>query len=125
VTCFLRRAEIIRGVALVGIIIITGCSAPESPAVAYAQDPAAVARGRGLFVGTCGAYCHGLQSGNRDAPFLFDCEWKHGGRDEDLFRVINDGMPQTRMPSFADKMPDGDEDIWKVIAYVRTKSICP
>ena len=121
----MRRAEIIRGVALFGIIIITGCSAPESPAVAYAQDPAAVARGRGLFVGTCGAYCHGLQPGNRDAPFLFDCEWKHGGRDEDLFRVIHDGMPQTRMPSFADKMPDGDEDIWKVIAYVRTKSICP
>ena len=101
-----------------------GCPSAESPADGYARDPAAVKRGRSLFVGTCGAYCHGLQPGNRDAPFLFDCEWKHGDRDEDLFRVIHDGVPGTRMPTFADKMPEGDEDIWKLVAFLRTKSSC-
>ena len=104
--------------------VVLGCPAPESPGAVYARDPIAVNRGRDLFVGTCGAYCHGLRSGNRDAPFLFDCDWKHGGRDEDLFRVIHDGVAQTRMPSFADKLPEGDEDIWKLVAFLRTKSIC-
>jgi len=56
--------------------------------------------------------------------FLFDCEWKHGDRDEDIFRVIHDGVAETRMPSFGDKMPDGDEDIWKLVAYLRTRSTC-
>jgi len=28
------------------------------------------------------------------------------------------------MPSFGDKMPEGDEDIWKLVAFIRTKSIC-
>ena len=100
------------------------CEAPETPATAYARDPQAVTRGRQLFVGTCGAYCHGLQSGVRDAPFLFDCEWKHGDLDEDIFRVIREGVPETRMPSFADKMPGGDEDIWKIVAFLRTRSAC-
>ncbi len=114
----------IRLLGLVWLSASLGCPAPESPADVYARDPAAIARGRRLFIGTCGAYCHGLQPGHRDAPFLFDCEWKHGERDEDIFRVIQEGVAETRMPSFGDKMPEGDEDIWKLVAYLRTKSNC-
>lgn len=114
----------IRLLGLVWLSASLGCPAPESPADVYARDPAAIARGRRLFVGTCGAYCHGLQPGHRDAPFLFDCEWKYGERDEDIFRVIQEGVAETRMPSFGGKMPEGDEDIWKLVAYLRTKSTC-
>ena len=109
---------------LIALVLALGCPAPESPAAAYTRDRAALVRGRSLFIGTCGAYCHGLQPGLRDAPFLFDCEWKHGNRDEDVFRVIHDGVAETAMPGFADKLPDGDQDIWKLVAFLRTKSTC-
>ena len=99
-------------------------------------DPAAVKRGEALFEGSCSDFCHNrvlvdtqseidsLTPMEADAAFLFDCEWKHGDRDEDIFRVIQEGVAETRMPSFAGKMPEGDEDIWKLVAYLRTKSTC-
>ena len=111
-------------VILLASLSWAGCPSSDSPATAFAQDPAAVQRGRSIFVGTCGAYCHGLRPGHRDAPFLFDCEWKNGSRDEDLFRVIRDGVPETRMQGFSGKLPGGDDDIWKVIAFLRTQSTC-
>lgn len=114
----------IRLVAFALLVVSLGCPSPESPAARYAGDLQALKRGRSLFVGTCSAYCHGLQAGLRDAPFLFDCEWKHGDSDEDIFSVIHDGVAETRMPSFADKLPEGDEDIWKLVAFLRSKSTC-
>jgi mono/diheme cytochrome c family protein len=120
----LRRTVIERLLGLLASTLVLGCPAPESPATAYARDPASVARGRSLFVGACAAYCHGLRPGHRDAPYLFDCDWKHGERDEDHFRVIRDGVPDTRMPSFADKLPEGEEDIWKLVAFLKTESTC-
>jgi mono/diheme cytochrome c family protein len=95
-----------------------------SPAARYANDATALKRGKSLFVGTCGAYCHGLQPGNRDAPYLFDCEWKHGGSDEEIFRTIRGGVPNTRMQGFADRMPQGDDDLWKIVAFLKTKASC-
>lgn len=117
---------------LVGLVLSLACSttreqasAPaESPAAAYLRDPAAVARGRSIFIGTCGAYCHSLQNVERDAPSLFDCEWRHGGSDEQVFATISNGVPNTRMPAFNGALPDGDADIWRVIAYLRSASVC-
>ena len=113
-------AGLLAGLLAVGV----ACSPAESPAARYAKNPAALKRGKSLFVGTCGAYCHGLQPGNRDAPYLFDCEWKHGGSDEEIFRTIRGGVPNTRMQSFADRMPEGDEDLWKIVAFLKTKAGC-
>lgn len=108
----------------IGSGLTLGCSAPESPAARHAKDPESLKRGKGLFVGTCGAYCHGLQPGNRDAPYLFDCEWKHGSSDQEIFDVIRAGVPQTRMQGFADRLPEGDEDIWRLVAFLKSKSSC-
>ena len=83
---------------------------------------AALKRGMGLFTGTCGAYCHSMNNDVRDAPFLFDCQWKNGsGSDRDVFRVIYDGVPGTRMVGFGGKMPEGDADIWKIVAFLRSR----
>ena len=109
---------------LLCLVLLSGCPSADSPADTFALDPNAISRGKNLFVGTCAAYCHGMQPGHRDAPYLFDCEWKHGEDDSDVFRVIREGVPSTRMPSFADKLPEGDDDIWKLIAFLRTKSTC-
>jgi mono/diheme cytochrome c family protein len=115
----------VRARPLLSALAVLACSRSESPAAAFARDPAAVERGRLIFVGTCGAYCHSLTSERRDAPDLFDCEWKHGSADADLFRTITGGVPGTRMPAFAGALPEGDSDVWKVIAFLRSASKCP
>jgi mono/diheme cytochrome c family protein len=120
----MRSSAMLAWLSLATLPLLTGCPSSESPAAAYANDPEAIKRGRGIFTGVCGAYCHGLRPGHRDAPFLFDCDWKHGDRDEDLFRVILEGVPETRMQGFAGKLPDGEEDVWKVIAFLRASSTC-
>ncbi len=109
---------------LTALVFGVACSGAESPAARYAADPDALKRGKSLFVGTCGAYCHGMRPGNRDAPYLFDCEWKHGGRDEEIFRTIREGVPKTRMQGFADRLPEGDEDIWRIVAYLKSRAEC-
>ena len=109
---------------LIGISAALGCSAPESPAARHAKDPESLKRGKSLFVGSCGAYCHGLRPGHRDAPYLFDCVWKHGSSDQEIFDVIRAGVPQTRMQGFADRLPEGDEDIWRLVAFLRSKASC-
>ena len=103
----------------------TTATASDSPAAAYAKDPEAVRRGRLIFVGTCGAYCHGIHGGTRgDVPDLFDCEWKHGGMDADIFHTIATGVPGTRMVGFKDSFPEKEVDVWKVVAFLRANSNC-
>ncbi len=94
-----------------------------SPAVKYEKDPAAVHRGKLIYTGTCGAYCHPASpEAATDAPYLFDCAWKDGGTDEQIHYTITHGVKGTRMVSFAGAL--SDEDIWKVIAFLRTDSKC-
>ena len=71
------------------ILISCGpASEPPSKADEYLADAAAVQRGRSIFAGTCAAYCHKLTPGAGDALNLFDCEWKHGGRDQYIYNTI-------------------------------------
>ena len=84
----------------------------------FAGDAAANEDGRGLLYGACGGYCHATTQGEAtDAPDLFDCEWWHGDSDGDLFAVIRDGVPDTRMQGFGGMFPD--DDIWRLIAVIR------
>ena len=93
---------------------------PPSKADAYLTDATAVQRGRSIFAGTCAAYCHKLTPGAGDALYLFDCEWKHGGRDQEIFDTIANGVPNTRMIAFGTNFPEGEEDLWKLIAYLKS-----
>lgn len=86
------------------------------------KSAADVARGRAIFAGTCGAYCHKPTPGPGDAPFLFGCNWRHGGSDSDIFNTITHGVPGTRMVAFGGAIPD--EDIWRIIAYLKSASLC-
>lgn len=100
--------------------------APVAPAAA-ALTPADIARGRALFTGTCGAYCHRPSApagpAVSDAPSLFDCDWIHGGSDAQVFHTITHGVDGTRMVAFGGAIPDAD--IWRIIAYLRSASQCP
>ncbi|MXX76875.1 MAG: hypothetical protein F4210_09140 [Holophagales bacterium] len=96
--------------------------AASSPVAAYLEDPAAITAGRRMFRAVCTGYCHSTTPGvTKDAPNLFDCAWDHGNTDADLYRVINQGVPDTEMLPFEGKIPE--DTIWKVIAYMRSNSL--
>jgi mono/diheme cytochrome c family protein len=97
-------------------------AAAGDPVPAMLKTPADLDRGRALFVGTCGAYCHHMSPGPGDAPYLFDCDWLHGGSDAEIFHSISKGVPNTRMVAFGGALPD--EDIWRLVTYVRSASVC-
>jgi len=97
-------------------------AAPADPVPALLKSPTDVKRGKDLFMGTCGAYCHKLTSANGDAPFLFDCDWLFGGSDEQVFHTISHGVPNSRMVAFGGAIPD--QDIWRIVAYLKSASQC-
>ena len=105
-------------VALLLGLCVAGCQPPSSPAEAFRADEQALKRGKALFVGTCAGYCHS-PTVERAAPNLFDCTWQNGtGDDQDLFDVIAGGVPDTAMIGFKGKLPEGDADIWRLVAYI-------
>jgi len=116
-----------RGFLLVPVAMaMIACSEEESGTIeltyvqAFMQDPTALARGEALFQGSCAGYCHTLTPEESEASFLFDCEWDYGSGDDEIFAIMSDGIPDTRMVGFGDNFPGGDEDKWKIIAFLRT-----
>lgn len=105
----------------VAILLLLAACEPESPADVYMQDAVALQRGKSIFVGSCGGYCHSFSTGARDAPYLFDCTWLHGGSDGEVFATISTGVPQTRMIGFAGKLPEGDADTWRIVAFLKSQ----
>ena len=103
----------------------TATPEPEpTPLDTFMADPEALLRGKGLFVGMCGGYCHGRKPGTRPAPDLFDCTWKHGGSPDEIYTTISNGVPNTQMMPYGGLLPEGDADIWKIIAFLKTDSRC-
>ncbi len=115
------------GVLLIGLLMFipTSVLADEAMKNPVAGDEAAIAEGDLLFQAVCAGYCHVKADADRDGkcPNLFDCEWVNGsGTDEEMFRVVSDGVPKTEMVGFAGQLPD--DMIWQILAYVRAASKC-
>ena len=91
----------------------------ETVVEGFMQDASALARGEALFEGSCAGFCHNQEQSASDAPSLFDCEWKHGAADQEIFDIVTVGVPNTRMVGFGSNFPEGDDDLWKIIAYLR------
>lgn len=94
-------------------------SSLASRADSFVDDDAAIQRGRLIFAGTCAGYCHKLSSERSDAPYLFDCEWVHGGSDQEIYNTVSQGVSGTRMIAFGENFPEGSDDLWKIIAYLK------
>jgi mono/diheme cytochrome c family protein len=105
------------------VLLSSGCER-QSPAQVFLEDTDALQRGEMIYTGTCGGYCHSNSARNSEAPNLFDCHWLHGGGDQDIFNTIYNGVEGTRMIGFGGKLPGGDDDIWKVVAYLKHKRSC-
>lgn len=100
-------------------LVACGGEQQNSIVQGFMEDPDAVNRGRLLFVGTCSGYCHRTTNQPSDAPFLFDSVWIHGGSDQEIFDTVTNGVPDTRMIGFGTNFPEGEDDLWKIIAYLR------
>ncbi len=88
----------------------------------FMAESAALARGQAIFEGSCASFCHAMEpEEGLDAAFLFDCKWRHGSSDQEIFDVVTNGITGTRMVGFGSNFPEGDDDLWKVIAYLRSK----
>ncbi len=89
----------------------------------FAGDAKAVKIGESQFRANC-AFCHGLGArGGGRGPDLTRAQKRHGNSDADLFRTINEGVPGTAMPqNGATQQGVGmtEEEIWQVIAYIRS-----
>ena len=122
--------------AFIGLVLTAGIglaqAAPAPPAAPAAtvrdpvpdmlKSPADIAQGRAIFTGVCGAYCHKMTPVHNDAPYLFGCDFRHGGGNLEIFQTLTHGVPGTRMVSFKDAIPD--DDLWRVIAFLKSSSQC-
>lgn len=115
---------------LIGLVLLllAACSSeenvlPDNPTAAdlFRQDPVALERGRALYEGSCASFCHEVEGD--EAVDLFDCQWRHGSSDEELFAIITDGIPDTRMVGFGDNFPEGEEDTWRLVAYINNDQV--
>lgn len=98
--------------------------APADQKNPFTGDAEAIAFGKIIYEATCTGYCHTTATAQRTArcPNLFDCEWKHGGTDGEIYHIINVGVPNTEMVGFKGRLPD--EMLWKITAYIRSASQC-
>jgi mono/diheme cytochrome c family protein len=117
---------------LVGVLL-TLVACREEPVVepepltevqSYMANAEAMSRASALFAGSCADTCHALEPvETTEASYLFDCAWNHGSSDEEIARTIRVGISGTRMVGFGSNFPEGDADLWKIVAWLRSKQV--
>jgi|GEM_PF-966787 len=96
---------------------------PEPPSKELSpEEKAALAEGQALFRGLCSG-CHGGLGRGGKGPDLTDNRWLHGDKDEDIKRVIQNGVPGTTMKKLGESLKE--QQIARIIAYVRSLARAP
>jgi mono/diheme cytochrome c family protein len=100
----------------------------------YTDNAEAIAEGKKLFFGKSCNGCHGGGGGGGMCPPLTNTVWVYGDTDDTLFRLISLGSDELKkagysrkgtegvvgpMPAFGELI-DSDQDVWKIIAWIRT-----
>ena len=101
----------------------------------YTDNPEAIEQGKKLFFSKSCNGCHGGGGGGGMCPPLTNTVWVYGDVDDTLFRLISLGSDELKkagytrkgtegvvgpMPPFGELI-DSDQDVWKIIAWIRTK----
>ena len=104
----------IRTIAIAGAVAIGLFGRPaftqSEPTSPVQATPASIAAGQDQYVMRCWS-CHGT-----------DSVWKRGLQgltDGDIYTVISNGLPNTRMVAFSTKGMTAT-DVWNVVNYLRT-----
>jgi cytochrome c oxidase cbb3-type subunit 3 len=85
-----------------------------------AEDPAAIARGRAMFVSSCG-FCHGNDATGARAPDLLrSAVVLHDDHGNLLGPLIRNGRPDKGMPSFSTLK---DDQITDIVAFLHHQAI--
>ncbi|HBP98858.1 MAG TPA: hypothetical protein DD672_00065 [Gammaproteobacteria bacterium] len=121
-----KRFSSLAGILFCSTLLLSACSETEpdvsmSLLEVYMTDQSAIERGYSIFVGSCANYCHGDEPEQGEDVDLFDCQSSYGSSSEDIFRIVTTGIPGTRMVGFGNNFPEGQNDLWKLIAYIRTQ----
>ena len=81
------------------------------------SDPKIIAAGSTTFAASCSVgYCHGKEGRAARGPRLRGKAWDK----EYLFKVISEGIPNSSMPAWKNKL--SEKEIWEVVAYIMTLS---
>ena len=120
-----RKLVVVLTATLLAFSIVAGAAQPNPPAGParevknpLAGDPEAVRQGRVIFRFGC-IFCHGLEAnGGTRGPDLTRGRWTHGSSDAAIFQNIDEGVPGTAMPATV----LAEDEIWSVVAYLRTLS---
>jgi putative heme-binding domain-containing protein len=101
---------------------VESTTAAKTVATLTDLDPAALAEGQALFRGLCTG-CHGGTGRGGKGPDLTDERWIHGNSDQDIARVIQNGVPKTTMKKLGDALKD--DQIKRLVAYIRSLARSP
>ena len=91
-----------------------GIPKPEE-LVALSKDDKAVGEGRQIFVQMCSP-CHGENAEGKIGPNLTDKFWLHGGRPEEIYKTVSEGVTAKGMPTWGPTL--GPVKMSRVVAYV-------
>jgi putative heme-binding domain-containing protein len=95
---------------------------PKAARELTVEEKAALAEGQSLFRGLCSG-CHGGMGRGGKGPDLTDNRWLHGDKDEDITRVIKNGVSGTTMKKLGESLKE--HQIANIIAYVRSLARAP
>ena len=117
---FLATMALVMSFALAAWSLTGTVSAGEAPAAAAVKNPfegkpEAIKEGEKIFDAKC-SECHMDGTGGA-GPNLTDDTWIYGGSDADVFETISRGR-KGGMPSWKSEL--SKDDIWKVIAFIRS-----
>jgi putative heme-binding domain-containing protein len=109
---------------LVAVAALWWCCGVVAPASAeqrnpFESDEAAIRIGNALFANRC-ALCHGGDAKGSLGPDLTQ-RWARGASDESAFNIIRNGVPGSSMPP----NPAPDNELWAIVAYLRSVSVMP
>ncbi|MDQ6701195.1 MAG: c-type cytochrome, partial [Acidobacteriota bacterium] len=80
-----------------------------------AQNEQSYAQGKSVFRSNC-AFCHGLTATGGRGPSLISAKLLRGSTDEDIKKIIQNGVPGTTMPSFENIDKD---DLESLVGFIR------
>lgn len=87
----------------------------EKALVAMSKDAAAIEAGKAVFTANC-ASCHAQKAEGLVGPNLTDKYWIHGGKAENIFKVVAEGVLPKGMPAW--KASIGESKVREVTAYI-------
>ena len=106
----------IKVTAMLFMALLCALALLSLPAIA-ADDEATIELGKTRFGEKCGGFCHGAGGKGARAPCLICGKFKHGETDDAIARNISDGIPNTAMGAFNDKLTP--EEVKAVVVFLR------